>query len=659
MGFVSPDAGSGRARTYEHAYKSILASRRRFPSTSAASVILLVPPEVDALCAARILSTLFKQDDVGYRIIPVSGYQHLEEIRDELVTNQELHTLILINIGSLLDLPSSDWFGDFNSNVAIHVVDSTRPQNLSSLFGTTPEAQRITVWDDGSARNLSEVQAAYESMEMYPGSDSSGSDSEDDSEDYDGESVQGSGNDDIFSSNSNGDSRLPPRRRRRLDASAQNAGPSRLQREEYRARLDKHYSSGIWYGQSASGIIYALSTMLDRADNGLLWRARHPGLTHQYSSFRIPRDRYEGYHAIFNDEVARLNLSVPQPTELNPDDQAIRTCHEFRFSLFRQWNLYDAMFHSSYVANKLGIWQERGRNRLQGLLAKMGFALQQAQQAYQHMDMDLRHSLGQRLENIAPEYGLLELTYPSFLRSYGFRSQPLPASDVVESVSALLQAAGGVRIEVESESGQGGGECPLAERNWSLGDTHDDLGNRDNDKEEGSNDIEQWWMKNFWSAFDALSDDLTLVQRAVPLSKALHRAVVRQGSALIDKRVVRTYRSFKLATTFCQPGTLSRLGLWLSEVLRDRQANMNDRSTRRLPVLVACLNQAEDSFLVVGVPATTEEGDVRKNHFGVAFIEAKERSNARTRQGGTFDTSVIEVKKEDFTTFLEELQLIC
>jgi cell division control protein 45 len=41
--------------------------------------------------------------------------------------------------------------------------------------------------------------------------------------------------------------------------------------------------------------------------------------------------------------------------------------------MFRHWNLYDAMYHSSYVASKLGIWKERGRKRLTGLLAKMGY----------------------------------------------------------------------------------------------------------------------------------------------------------------------------------------------------------------------------------------------------------------------------------------------
>jgi hypothetical protein len=31
------------------------------------------------------------------------------------------------------------------------------------------------------------------------------------------------------------------------------------------------------------------------------------------------------------------------------------------------------MYHSSYVAGKLGTWRERGKKKLSGLLAKMGY----------------------------------------------------------------------------------------------------------------------------------------------------------------------------------------------------------------------------------------------------------------------------------------------
>ena len=103
------------------------------------------------------------------------------------------------------------------------------------------------------------------------------------------------------------------------------------------------------------------------------------GLTYQYTTSRISRAEYDKYHSIFYDEVFRLNppatAGSSATTSLHPDDSSIRATDELRFLLFRHWNLYDAMYHSSYVASKLGIWRERGRKKLSGLLAKMGRVL--------------------------------------------------------------------------------------------------------------------------------------------------------------------------------------------------------------------------------------------------------------------------------------------
>lgn len=43
-----------------------------------------------------------------------------------------------------------------------------------------------------------------------------------------------------------------------------------------------------------------------------------------------------------------------------------------------------------------------------------------------------------------------------------------------------------------------------------------------------------------------------------------------------------------------------------------------------------------------------------RSEFGLAFLDAKERCNARTRHG-SFDTSVIEINKDDLKVFLETL----
>lgn len=653
---------------------------------------MLVAPDVDALCAARMLANLFKQDDVMHRIIPVSGIAELERMREELMTYSDLHTLILVNMGAILDLPSPAWFGEFSTKLSVHVIDSTRPQNLSSLFLGGENGERIIVWDDGGTEKLEDERKAWEALMYEPEPDSDEEDSDLESDDVSEDEEEDVDHDDEESSPSgkrkSGGEGGPRRRKRRRNDDERPLRMSRADRERYSSIVNKHYTLGTWHGQSASGTIYILATVLERVDNDLLWLAIL-GLTHQYNTTRISREDYEKYHSIYYDEVFRLNPPLPADASsrlksLHPDDQSVRATEELRFMLFRHWTLYDAMYHSSYVASKLGIWKERGRKRLTGLLAKMGFSIPQTQQPYSHMDMDLKKHLRTKLEAIAPEYGLVELSYPSFMRCYGYRSQPLSAADAVEATSALLDVAGGVRMEVEVEGTRNGGEWFGGGRVWDIqerwreeerenvppgGIMKRGRGKEDqpNDDEDGEHQGEklQWWVKNFWSAYDALSD-INKLQSALPLSMSLHRAIIRQGSSIIDKQDIKTMRNHRVVVLtqgpdlalFSHPGVLSRLALWLVDALRDRvngQSLTGRKSKRKsLPFVVACLNEKAGSYVVVGVTGAMDFGDVRKNEFGLAFLDAKERCNARTRHG-SFDTSVIEINQADIKIFLETL----
>ena len=66
---------------------------------------------------------------------------------------------------------------------------------------------------------------------------------------------------------------------------------------------------------------------------------------------------------------------------------------------------------------------------------------------------------------------------------------------------------------------------------------------------------------------------------------------------------------------FTQPGILFRLGLWLTEVLRDRVAgvNISRRSKKKsLPLILACLEEKDRTYLVIGLNESVDFGDVRK-----------------------------------------------
>lgn len=103
---------------------------------------------------------------------------------------------------------------------------------------------------------------------------------------------------------------------------------------------------------------------------------------------------------------------------------------------------------------------------------------------------------------------------------------------------------------------------------------------------------------------------------------ALHRSVIRQGTSLLDKQAIKTLRSFRLAViregpdlaVFAHPATLTRLGLWLIDAVRDLITGpvAGGKRPKSLPFVVASLDEAKDTYWVVGVNGAVEYGDVRK-----------------------------------------------
>lgn len=137
------------------------------------------------------------------------------------------------------------------------------------------------------------------------------------------------------------------------------------------------------------------------------------------------------------------------------------------------------------------------------------------------MDTNLKRILPEKLEAIAPEYGLIELSYPSFSRSFGFALSSLSAADAVEGLSALLEAATGQRMEIEREGGRNGGEWFGGTRAWNIGGREAGLGedkeNIDPSASNGQGEIQgketqgkkkeqSWQVANFWIAYDACEE---------------------------------------------------------------------------------------------------------------------------------------------------------
>lgn len=105
------------------------------------------------------------------------------------------------------------------------------------------------------------------------------------------------------------------------------------------------------------------------------------------------------------------------------------------------------------------------------------------------------------------------------------------------------------------------------------------------------------------------------------------------------------------------PLTLLRLGNWLIECC----AESEDKNL--LPMVLASLDETADTYLVAGLAPryprgidTLESSRPVLNNFSVAFQHIANETGAKVRIDN-FESSIIEIKKEDLSPFLEKLTL--
>ena len=462
---------------------------------------------------------------------------------------------------------------------------------------------------------------------------------------------------------------LPPSPSQR--ARSRSSSPRKLRRRLLRLRrkhtavLTKYYSLGQSYSEPISSIVYSLAESLGREDNDILWNSivgvsslelygrstsgigissSHPaGGSAGWAGLRGERIRQ-----VLRDEVRRLNPPDPNDTrgELlrgeasgvipttarSPDDHSIRLSPEPRFLLIRHWSLYDSMLHSPYLASRLHTWSDVGRKRLHKLLAKMGVSLTQCKQNYTHMDMDLKRGLRQRLLTYAPMYGLEGLVPPAathgqarqgwgFVRSWGWKAC-LSATDVGVIIGAILEVGSNNVLGQKAY----GPNAMTANTDRVLED------------EEGKAETAAY-VSRFFEAYDALSDPMTL-KAALPTAQHLHRAILRSGATLLEKKQIRHLRAFRMGVVkdgpdvqlFTHPGALTKLALWVAEAINQKEAE-----GKATPLVLASLNEARGVYVVVGTGGggsviDWEKRKQRKEKVEAAARKREEKQEERARR---------------------------
>ncbi|PNJ05872.1 CDC45 isoform 5 [Pongo abelii] len=575
-------------------------------------VLLFVASDVDALCACKILQALFQCDHVQYTLVPVSGWQELETAF--LEHKEQFHYFILINCGAnvdLLDILQPD------EDTIFFVCDTHRPVNVVNVYNDTQIKLLIKQDDDLEVPAYEDIFRDEEEDEEHLGNDSDGSE--------------------------------PSEKRTRLEEEIVERTMRRRQRREWEARsgsgsepvaaaLEKSsrlfpgpmsdrtaprsprrdilfdYEQYEYHGTSSAMVMFELAWMLSKDLNDMLWWAI-VGLTDQWVQDKITQMKYVTDVGVLQRHVSRHNhRNEDEENTLSVDCTRISFEYDLRLALYQHWSLHDSLCNTSYTAARFKLWSVHGQKRLQEFLADMGLPLKQVKQKFQAMDISLKENLREMIEESANKFGMKDMRVQTFSIHFGFKHKFL-ASDVVFATMSLM----------ESPEKDGSG------------------------------------TDHFIQALDSLSrSNLDKLYHGLELAKKQLRATQQTIASCLCTNLVISQGPFLYCSLmegtpdvmlFSRPASLSLLS---KHLLKSFVCSTKNRRCKLLPLVMAApLSVEHGTVTVVGIPPETDSSD-RKNFFGRAFEKAAESTSSRMLHNH-FDLSVIELKAEDRSKFLDAL----
>ncbi|KUF80487.1 Cell division control protein 45 [Phytophthora nicotianae] len=557
-------------------------------SGSSCSVLILVALDVDALCAAEILTRLLRADMLSYSLLAVRGYEDVLQARETRIRGAdgtlrgggELRSVIMLNCGAIVDVAK---LLALPTHVKCYVLDSHRPIHLANIYD---EHQQIVVFDDGAL-----------ALDEYP---AFGPDLEDE----------------VLA----------------IDAPTPSSGPG------------------------ANG----------------------------------DEDRHPGY-----------------------DDGKISFEEEYRFMCYRHWSLYEAMYYSDYVASKLGLYHDQARRvgarnasgnsgngagdtALHVFLARMGFSLRQSQQKFSYMPLEMKQMLREKTQEMAPEFGLDDLFYGSFKRTFAFQYQ-LCAADAVYGLQALLEApenyvAAVFEAETQHQNNTLTSLFSLDSiLSSSTNSNENDKDGDDKDAEAGEDSQDDFRQQNFMLAHTALAcqsvTSSKLMESGIKVAMSLKQAIVRVGLSIMERKLLVRVKHFRYVCLnvpereqelFANANVLTQLALFLLNVHRasgkwggpnaptrkkpqedgeneDGDAEEETVTNKSIvPLMLITRNPAQNCFLVVGLTCPSTPGEIHRNTLGTAFKLAAGETGANFRQDG-FTSAVMEIQIDEIQYFVEQL----
>ncbi|CAI8047238.1 Cell division control protein 45 homolog [Geodia barretti] len=340
-------------------------------------VLVLVYPDVDSLCACKILQTLFKADNTQYTVVCVSG---ISQLKTAFTTHHDkVRSVVLINCGGgakLIELLQPE------EHICIFVVDSVRPLELDNVYN---KGQVHIVLREGEVLEIPDFDDIYDSDQQAE------EDGEEEGEEF-------------FSDEEVEDSVTGGKRRRREGEASYEARRKRHLWRRKREEILYKYSEFNYHSTAASLVLYELAWRLTRDNNELLWLAI-TGLTEQLLHEKTDREMYVTEMHRMQPHVLRLNRSEEE-TVSAINTMKINFVEELRLDLYRHWTIYDSLCNSCYTACKFKVWSLKGHKNLLEFLADMGLPLVQCKQRFSAMDVQFRENFRSWIDRSAAKFDL-------------------------------------------------------------------------------------------------------------------------------------------------------------------------------------------------------------------------------------------------------------
>ena len=517
-----------------------------------------------------------KQDCIAHEVYPVSTYTHLKTADTKIQRNTLLESIIFLNVGGLVNLLD---FLSLQDTTTCYVLDSHRPINLYNMFSSS----QIVVIDDGSLSDYDDLRRAFEEIQFgdYSDEEEESSDEEhessqqppsklvkEDDEESEQEQSKEDDRDNDETDVEDEEESFQDRKRKSLTEDTMKKKLKRNNAKLNRSLVKDYYSKGSYYSTPITNSVYSLSSQLGKDCINFLW-LNIISVSNNYIYGKLDLVEYTRMAADCKEEVDRLSAtqqsfqsSTGNSREKNPDDYSINFIEDLQLMQLRHWNLYDSMYHSSYVATKLGIWKQKGRQNLVDLLVKMGFPHKESIESHVEMNNEMKMSLSSKMSEYCPRYNMRDIIFPSFERKYGFLSS-VSCSDVVYAMTALLDCGttfldekGLAEYEkilqtrpseafgtntVDNEAGicclSAGAEL-LTIPSRIATDLFTNLKHFETDEREN-------WTRHFYLAYDAF-ENTQITKHGIILSIYFQKLMINQAISLLEKKLVQTLGNFQL-----------------------------------------------------------------------------------------------------------------